>query len=275
MAKRFYLACAVASCSALAAGSANAVIIGFDNGENFDYAGFTQSTTGGGDPADWSPGDWFGWGAYGAWPQAAGVPFALADDSVEAISGSQFSGDTQGIVDSTRAADDQFFGVVDTVNGNNDGGTATAVWSFDIAGFENIIVSALFAAMGDFESPGDLFDWTYSIDGGPSAALFGISVEETLSQTYTMENGVTVDLNDPLAVGGTLLDDVERLFSAPIAGAGSVLEISFEASANGGSEAFLFDNLTVEGERTVAEPTSLALLTLGLAGAGYARRRRA
>lgn len=48
---------------------------------------FQVITSGGVDPVNWSPGDWFGVAAWGTWPQPAGVPFAVADDSVEGISG--------------------------------------------------------------------------------------------------------------------------------------------------------------------------------------------
>ena len=48
---------------------------------------FQVTTSGGVDPVNWSPGDWFGVAAWGTWPQPAGVPFAVADDSVEGISG--------------------------------------------------------------------------------------------------------------------------------------------------------------------------------------------
>ncbi len=253
--------------TALAAGSAQAVTIGFDNGETSDFVSYSQSV----DATTWSsPGDWFGWGAYGNWPTPSGVPFTLADDSVANISGSgPFAADTLGIIDSTRAPDDEFFGLVDVENGDNPGGTATATWVFDIAGYHDLSVSADFAAMGDFESSDDL-SFSYSIDGGPAQVFFQFIAEEALMQSYTMESGTIVDLNDPLSLNGTLLNDVLATFSAALAGTGSLLEIVFTATQNAG-EGFVFDNLTVTG---VAEPAVLVLFGTGLLGIGLMRRRR-
>ncbi|NND61169.1 MAG: PEP-CTERM sorting domain-containing protein [Gammaproteobacteria bacterium] len=262
-----HLAATVAA--SLFAMTANANVIGFDNGESNSYTSFSAT-----DPGSWGPGDWFGWGARGAWPQAAGMPFALADDTVNDISGNgtgaPFPTDSVGIVDSTYAPDNQFFGVVDTVNGNNPDGTATALWTFDIAGYQDLGISIDFAAMGDFEAS-DMFLFSASIDGGPAQTLFESVYEGALSQNYTMESGANVNLNDPLSLQGTLLNDLLATFSASIAGTGSVLEISLLTEFNGGSEAFMFDNLTVTG---VAEPGIVLLLGTGLLTLALTRRRR-
>ena len=265
---------AAAVVAALPFSFAQATILGFDNGETNSYLSFSQSD----DPiADgWSPGDWFGWGARGAWPQGAGMPFALADDSTFDVSGngsgSPFPNDTQGIVDTTWGLDDQFFGVVDTINGNNPDGQATATWTFDISGFDDIKVGADFAAMGDFEASNDVFRFTYSIDGSPAQIFWDFVVEESLSQSYTMEDGDVVNQNDPLSLNGVLLNDLLQTFVSTIDGTGSVLTIEFfEIMTDGGSEAFLFDNLTIYA----SEPGLPALLGAGLVAFGLARRRKA
>lgn len=263
---------AAAIVAALPFSLAQATVLGFDNGETNSYLSYSQSD----DPiADgWSAGDWFGWGSRGSWPQAAGMPFALADDTVADISGngagSPFPNDSQGIVDSTWGLDDQFFGVVDTVNGNNSDGQATATWTFDIAGFDDIKVGADFAAMGDFESS-DMFQFTWSIDGSPAEVFWDFVYEGDLSQNYTMEDGDVVNLNDPLSLDGVLLNDLLQNFVSRIDGTGSVLTIEFfEIMTNGGSEAFLFDNLTIYA----SEPALPALLGAGLVAFGLARRRK-
>ena len=225
--------------------------IAFDlvNGTNQKVNSFTVTTSGGNDPVTWSPGDWFGVAAYGSWPQSAGVPFALADDSVNNISGGGvFASDTQGIIDSTTAPTDSFFGSVDTVNGSNAGGTATAAWEFDISNAENLELFIDMAAMGDFESSNDSYVWSYSIDGGAFQDVFVSSVDEAGSQTYTMENGVAVTLDDPLLINGVTLNDEFQTLSSTIAGIGSTLTLQVAGGGDGGSEAYAAQNILVEGD---------------------------
>ena len=82
---------------------------------------------------------------------------------------------------------DEFFCIVDTENGDNSG-PVTATWVFDITGGTDLVLSVDMGAMGDFESD-DFFEWTYSIDGGPTMVAFASSVDEAGSQTYTLEGG--------------------------------------------------------------------------------------
>jgi len=196
-----------------------------------------------------------------------GMPFGISDDSVEAATGnSVFEPDDQGFAGIAQN-ENGFFGVIDTVNSDGPG-TETAEFVFDIAGLTGIVVSADFAAMGDFESS-DVFNFEYSIDGGAFSPLFTSSVDEAGSMMYAMDNAANnpVILDDPLAINGTLLNDEFQTLSAAVAGTGSELAIRFTASSNGGSEAFGFDNLAV-----VPSPGAAALL--GLGGLFAARRRR-
>ncbi|MEL7313162.1 MAG: lamin tail domain-containing protein, partial [Pseudomonadota bacterium] len=190
------------------------------------------------------PGDWFGVAAYGSWPQSAGVPFAIADDSVVGISGSPFAGDTLGIIDSRTAPTDTFFSMVDTVNGSNPTGPATATWVFDVSTANELTVSVDMAAMGDFETT-DSFEWRYSIDGGAFETLFMPVVDEAAVQTYTMEGGATPELNDPLVVNSVLLNDDFITFSVTLPTIGNSLTIEFTGSGDGGSEAYAARNLIV------------------------------
>ncbi len=222
---------------------------GIDNDSGTNATSFLVSTSGGADPASWAPGDWFGWGAYGAWPQGTppGVPFGIADDSVFPVSGSTFAPDTQGIIDSRTAATDEFFSVIDLVNGANAGGSATAIWEFDISGASALSVSIDFAAMGDFETSNDSYTFTYSIDGATALPLFSSSVNEAGNQSYTMESGATPVLNDPLLINGTLLNDELQTLTASIPELGSTLTLQFDATTDGGSEGFVFDNIRIDG----------------------------
>ena len=92
-------------------------------------------------PVFGSSGDAFGIFARGI---SDSIPFSLQDDSV-----SVFTADTLGIIGETDS--DQFFGIVDTENGDNSGPVA-AEWVFDISGASDLSLSIDMAAMGDFES---------------------------------------------------------------------------------------------------------------------------
>lgn len=208
----------------------------------------------------WSPGDMFGIADRGV--GGPGLPFAMADDSV-----SIFTTDTQGIIGETDFG--RFFGAVDTENGANSG-PISASWTFDISGLTGLNATGLFAAMGDFEASSDFYDFTYSIDGAPAQPLFTSAIDEAGTQNYLMDNGTPVALDDPALLNGNLLTNDFQSLSAPIAGSGSTLELTFTAETNGGSEAFAFRSLEVTGI-----PTPGALALAGVAGLAAGRRRRA
>jgi hypothetical protein len=164
------------------------------------------------------------------------IPFAVLDDSL-----SIFTGDSLGIIKEGNT--DEFFGVVDTINGDNSG-PVSATWVFDISGGSDLVLSIDMGAMGDFESS-DVFEWSYSIDGGPAMTAFSGAADESASQSYTLEGGTVIDLNDPMVVDGTILTNELATFSAPIAGTGSQLTLTLTATANGGSEAFAFQTIRI------------------------------
>lgn len=208
------------------------------------------------------PGDMFGIRSVGN-PGTPGLPFAIADDSAAV-----FPGDTQGIID-TNADFGRFFGVVDTVNGegNDDG---FAIWTFDVSGFTGLSVDIDFAAMGDFEDNGvDFHNFVWSIDGSPSAPLFSSSIDESAVGSYVMADGTPVALDDPMSINGTELTNSFQTLSAAISGTGATLTIGYTGGGDGGSEAFAFRNLVVNG---IPTPGSVGLI--GLAGLVAVRRRR-
>lgn len=212
---------------------------------------FIVTTAGGTDPVNWGPGDWFGVSNNNPWPQPAGMPFALADDSVADISGGGINpGDTLGIIDSTIDPNDRFLGGVDLTNGDNPSGVVTATWKFDISGYTNLSLSLDMAAMGDFESGGDIMDWSYQVDGGAEQAAFTSSIDEAGSQTYTMEDGDMVSYDDPMLINGIPLDDTFQTFTETIASNGITLTVTLDAVSDGGSEAFAARNLIIMGDPT-------------------------
>ena len=196
-----------------------------------------------------SPGDGFQIYQRGV---SSSFPFAVLDDSLSA-----FPADDQGVIDETVTG--LFFGVVDTVNGDTTG-PVTATWQFSIAGASNLNFSVDVGAMGDFEAS-DSFAWAYSIDAGAPQPLLALTVDEAGSQDYTLAGGATYTLADPLTSGATTLTNVLTTLTAPLAGAGSVLTITFTALANGGEEAVAFRNLIISGDGDVppAAPGDLVI----------------
>ncbi|MCI5095352.1 MAG: ExeM/NucH family extracellular endonuclease [Rhodobacteraceae bacterium] len=199
-------------------------------------------------PAFASAGDGFGLFQVGLSPS---IPFSLVDDSAAV-----FPADSLGIIDSNTNTD-PFFGATDTQNSNNSG-PVSASWAFDIAGFSALMLSMDVGAMGDFESS-DSFAFTYNIDGGTEMSLFSFVADEAASQNYILADGSTETLNDPLTVveTGDVLSNGLQTLSAALDGTGSVLNLTFTAQTDGGSEAFAFQNLVIEatGGGAPAAPT--------------------
>ncbi len=177
---------------------------------------------------------------------SATIPYSVLDDSL-----SIYTGDYLGIIKEGNT--DIFFGVTDTVNGDNSG-PVTAIWEFDISGASDLALSIDMGAMGDFESS-DVFTWEYSVDGGATQTAFASTVDEAGSYTYTLEGGGSFTLNDPMLVDGTILTNDLATFTTNLAGTGSTLTLTLTASTNGGSEAFSFQNIIIDGSGGGTGPT--------------------
>lgn len=150
-----------------------------------------------------------------------------------------------GLVPSTKT--DLFFGTEDIDNNDNPDGTGTLVYTFDISGQSDLMLSAEFSARGNFESANDINTVTASIDGGAEQLLFDLIVEEGTTLTYTYESGATEDIIDPMTIQGTALNNTFQVFSAAISGTGSTLTVTFNFAGNGGGETLAIDNILVEG----------------------------
>ena len=211
--------------------------------------------------------------AWGIYSHPGGGPFALFDDTVNGSGGgAAFPTDTVGIAQSTKT--DNFFGIVDTENGDN-AGPISVVFDFDISsalgGLTSIDVD--FAGMGDFEAT-DTLTVDYEIDGGGFVSLFTSSIDEAATKDYTMEAGNVVNLADPMSINGTEIGNSFDTISAGATGTGTTLSLRFTAVTNGGTEAIGFDNIVVNGLTTaIPEPATASII--GLIGlAGFVRRRR-
>ncbi len=166
------------------------------------------------------------------------IPFSLLDDSAAG-----FPSDSLGIIGASQTG--RFFGATDTENADNTG-PVTATWTFDVAGVEApLFLNVDAGAMGDFEASGDTFAFAAGFDGAAPTDVMDASVDEATSRSYTLDDGDTFDLDDPIDLAGTPLDDDLVTVSAALAGVGDTLTVSFTAQTNGGSEAFAFDSLVI------------------------------
>lgn len=251
---------------------------------------------------DGGPGDYFGVGSRNAWPQGfpdPGVPFSIGDDSVFGYSngGDPFEADTEGIFGMNSNLDNRYFAIADS---DEFGDAQTASWTFDIAGFSDLMLSI---DMGGISN--DSFDgysvadanirFSVQIDGGATQLAFNVTAEEFAGQfsVRDMDSGNPGGGGNLLVVGGdnsitkllaedgslagnTYVDKSVRrgagegeidAFLTAINGTG--LELTLTMTANMPFEAYVFDNIEITG---VPAPASLALL--GLGGLVATRRRR-
>jgi uncharacterized repeat protein (TIGR01451 family) len=173
---------------------------------------------------------------------SASIPFSLLDDSLT------FPTDSLGIV---KTADlDEFFGATDTVNGDTPIGSnpLSATWEFDISGADSLTgISIDMAAMGDFEDLGDYFLWEISIDGGAYSIVFQSDVDEAINHTYTLEDGDSFTLNDPMTMNGTVLTNEFQTFTQAITGSGTTLTLRLTLQTDGGEEAMAFRDIVIQG----------------------------
>ena len=174
---------------------------------------------------------------------SASIPFSLMDDSL-----ANFPADSLGIIDERNL--DQFFGVTDTANGDNPTGEVVATWDFDINNQQNLTISIDMAAMGDFETA-DYFTWKASIDGGTEQVLFTSTVDEAGSASYVLAGGASYTLNDPMMIDGVALSNTLQTFSTALLGNGTILTLTLQANADGGSEAFAFQNIVIAAEEAI------------------------
>ncbi|MHA3980250.1 endonuclease/exonuclease/phosphatase family protein [Halovulum sp. GXIMD14794] len=229
---------------AVEGGLSRSVIAAALGAEDLNLAAFSTDA-----PEFGSAGDGFAIFQRGVSPS---IPFAVLDDSL-AI----FTPDSLGVIKDGNT--DPFFGVTDTENADN-AGPVSAEWSFAVNSATNLELSIDMGAMGDFEAD-DWFTWEYRLDGGGWQSAFASAVDETGSQTYTLEGGASFTLDDPITVNGTVLTDDLQTFTAALTGTGTQLDVRLTAQTDGSSEAMAFQNIEITGSAprvTVASDLSAA-----------------
>ncbi|QDU75851.1 Serralysin C precursor [Bremerella volcania] len=246
----------------------------FDGNQTNLITGFDPST----DNLDGGGGDFFGVGNTGNWPQADGVPFSLADDSVVDISGGGvFAGDDEGVFGQNRDANDDFFGLADT----REWGTPSASWQFDVSNFENLELSIDLGGISDADFGGfnatTSVVFTAQIDGGATQTAFEIVAVNGTFVTRPMDSGMASGGGRLLEVSGdnsvektladtgaaaadTFLDKTPAsgsgagemdTFTTALNGTGSILTLTMTADVP--FEAMAFDNIVVTGDSTGAD----------------------
>tara|TARA_A100000171_G_scaffold52985_1_gene75012 strand:+ start:8091 stop:12812 length:4722 start_codon:yes stop_codon:yes gene_type:complete len=192
-----------------------------------------------------------------------GMPFDVADDSVEDVSGARtgtnFPGDTSGLAGQNTTA---FFALndADGVAINN------ATWTFN--GWGTAILSSIvmdLGAIGDFEAGStDGFLIEAAIDGGAYQEIFRAATDESASKTYrALDGGLVPDFNDPLELfidGSTtsvgFLDKCDPTtgnfdtYTSTLVDGLAATSVTIRLSWSGtpsGSEPMGIDNITING----------------------------
>ncbi len=192
-----------------------------------------------------------------------GMPFDVADDTVEDVSGARtgtnFPGDTSGIAGQNTTA---FFALNDA-----DGvGVNNAVWTF--SGWGTATLSAItidLAAIGDFETgSSDGFLIEAAVDGGAYQEIFRAATDESASKTYrALDGGFIPTENDPLELfidgSATPVGFLDKCDSATgnfdtytstllngIDAASVNIRVSYSGTPSG-SEPMGIDNITISG----------------------------
>ena len=251
---------------------------------------------------DGGPGDAYGVGSIAAWPQGAGVPFSLADDSVVDVSGGTFSpggaftADAEGVFGQNSNADNRFFGFSDL----RDEQPLSTTWSFDVSGFTDLQFSVDVGASADGTSFGGFTSQSFSFDiildnNNLGSVNFDPSNNDGSFLPRTMDSGNS-DSNSAGILEGSSIFGLTKLnadtgtidpntfvdkstlqsgaldtFTTGVfsAAGGNTLEIRLNVD-DFAFEAAAFDNILITGV-----PTPGAAALLGLAGFAGLRRRRA
>jgi hypothetical protein len=165
-----------------------------------------------------------------------------------------------------------FFAAQDIDDGNTKPDTNTLTFTIGISGYENISAGTLFAAGGNDSIPGydsnDGFLMRARIDAGPFQNLLAFEAEGTTNQLLRRDT-------DFDGVGDGFQPDHNFLAynGLAVSGTGTTLTLEITVTSNDGSGEFAFDNVIIDGDLVIPEPSS-ALLALAGSALLFGRRRK-
>ncbi|MCI0681425.1 MAG: hypothetical protein L0Y71_04910 [Gemmataceae bacterium] len=221
---------------------------------------------------------------------SATIPFAIVDGSG---TGGSFANDDHGIIEDA-VNKEEFFGIADT-EAFSPLTPVTATWVFNVsaAAGQPLTLSLDMGAMGNFESPAgpnaddqDFFTWTYQFDAGPVQTAFASIVDEDSDQVYTLHDGDTFTLDDPILIdvdgdGMVSADDVKlsnklQTLTRGLLGSGNFLTVTLTARTVGELatptqssarlDAFAFQNLVIDEAGPPVISVQNATVPEGVAG---------
>lgn len=167
---------------------------------------------------------------------------------------------------------DQYFAAEDIDDGLTRPATQTLTFTVNIFGYENIEFSTLFAAGGNDDNPAydsnDGFLITATIDGGVTQNLLAFEAEATTNATLRQDTNFDGTGNSPIDINHNF-----ESYASPIVGIGSELVLTITVSSNDGNGEFAFDNVLLEGDFVIPEPSSALLAFFGSAFL-FGRRRK-
>ena len=177
-----------------------------------------------------------------------------------------------GFVNYNNVQGSSYFAAMDI---NGEGASSQQTISFlgvNIAGQTDLSFSAYFAEDDDgTNNDWDLPDFAhidYQIDGNGYQNLIWFENDGT-----TFNSAPFQDTNFDGIGDGTELTDTFSLFTASIAGSGSVLDIRITLDLDSGDEDFAIDNLSITGT-AVPLPAAVWMMGAGLVGlVGFSRRQ--
>ena len=297
-----FCASLAALCCLVVPAAAQVALVDFDGGAINLVSGFDPATGN----LDEGGGDFFGVGSIGAWPQEAGIPFSLADDSVIGLGsrdpGDAFAADTEATFGQAAPVENNFFAISDTRDSASAlGAPPTASWTFDISGASNLVLAIDMGGLADGDSFGGWGAQTvsidYSIDGGATTSAFALaSTSEVGDFVYrAMDGGAVPATGNAMLVSGTnavtklLAEDGSAAgntflnkspadgpgagsldtFTTSIDGTGSSLVLTLTADVP--FEAMAIDNIQISA---IPEPTTGWMMGFALIPLFALRRRR-